>query len=84
MTSNPVLTDAWQLIVSDADAFLLTLLHPVTIEVAATAVNTEPTISGHQFTSSWTLHITRDTLGGGYVWARVPDGTPVPVALTAW
>lgn len=75
-TANVEITQSWTKLANSSDVTVLVTSRSIyTIEVATTAADSAPSVSGHL------LHdgdaITRDLIGAGFLWARVHDGRHV-------
>jgi hypothetical protein len=65
-----VVPDSWIKIVDIGDTdFLVTWDTPTNVAFAATEVDEQPTVHGHQFPRE--KRITREDVGTGYVWAKL-------------
>ena len=84
-TTNPTVTSAYSQIVADTDDFLLSCRTAAPIEVAISDTASAPTVSGHVIQPHDNEAISRDTIGPGFVFARLAGGgDSVSVILTAW
>lgn len=75
-TANVNITQSWTKLADDTDLTVLVTSRSIyAVEVATTAADSAPSVSGHL------LHdgdaITRDLIGSGFLWARVYDGRHV-------
>ena len=72
-TSNMHVGNTWIQVAADIDTpVLITWDDPVELEIAATATNTQPTITGHKVNREEA--ITRYAIGDGFLWMRTPKG----------
>ena len=73
-TSNITITGSWTQLATDTNTDLLaTFDENIAVEVASTATNTAPTVTGHRLSNQ--SAITRAVIGSGYVWARTAAGS---------
>lgn len=78
-TSNITVTTSWVKVAESSHTeLLMTFSQPKILEVAVTAANSAPTVSGHRITREQA--ISRSVIGSGYVWAKLVEGT-VPASL---
>ena len=80
-TSNIAVTTTWtKLADTTNDSVLVTWEPPVILEVATTATDTAPTVTGHRLNNEQA--ITRTALGTGYIWAKTVPGSFASSVLT--
>ena len=80
-TSNITVTGTWTQLATDVNTDLLvTYNENCVVEIAATAANGIPTVTGHRLSNDSAM--TRAVIGSGFVWARTVAGS-VPSQITA-
>jgi len=78
-TTNVTVTQTWTKLAEDSDdPILISFSTPVFFEVATTATDVAPVVSGHQL--QYDDQIVREVIGPGFIWARIINS---PTTITS-
>jgi len=82
-TSNITVTTTWTKLADTADdPVLISFASTCYYEIATTVADSAPTgIIGHQL--AYSEGVTRDTIGTGYIWARIVDASTTLSSVSA-